>query len=194
MSTSNGHTDEQTRIGFEKFKKAVSGESDDIVQVLKSHLYTEHLLERIFLLRLPRGDKLLDGAALTYAQKVLLVEALGSIDDAVASSLKALNKVRNHLVHELGRQISDVDLLRIGSPLGKEFTRMRKEVKDDPSSTLKSVCSYLCGYLSATCAEHEARIARASESRDKRTVSQIASEVESPKHRAGRPADRSTDP
>ena len=138
-------------IELENFFRAVGGEGDATMLILRGHLFTENLLERLIRLSLPRGDKVIEAASLSYAQKLVLVEAVQHLADSVVSSLRGLNKIRNQCAHELGRAIADADVVRIGSPLGKVFTELHRESKYDPVETLKRVIGYIAGFMTSAC-------------------------------------------
>lgn len=135
----------------EKFRESIGGETDPVMLILRAHLYSENLLERLIGVKLPRGDKVIDNGNLTYNQKLILVEAFDCLEDAIISSLKNLNKLRNQCAHELQKKITEVDVTKIGSSLGKEFTRFKREAKFDQATLLRSVIDYICGYLTSTC-------------------------------------------
>ncbi len=141
---------------FERFQAATGKENDPIILLLRSHLYSESLLERIITFMLPRGDKLIENGNLTYHNKLVVVEALDCLPDIIVSSLRNLNKVRNQCAHELNRKITDGDITRIGSPLGKEFTRLKRKAKFDDTLLLRFIVAFICGHMSTICltAEH----------------------------------------
>ena len=115
------NTDEE----YELFSSTMS--DDPVATVLKFHLLTEYLLERIIKIYLPRGDKLVDSSSFSYANKLTVVDSFNVIPDEQVSSLRNLNKVRNRCSHELNHEISNSELERIGSPLGKEWTNIKRE-------------------------------------------------------------------
>lgn len=162
--------DELTRVEFEKFKLAIGEETDPTMLVLRGHLFSENLLERLIRLKLPRGDIVVDAASFSYAQKLLIVEAVEVVPDSIAASLRALNKLRNQCAHDLGRAVMDTDVVRIGSPLGKRFTAFHRGNKYDPISTLRSVVDYVVGYITGVChGEEEVQVVE-QEAKDKRAV------------------------
>jgi abortive infection bacteriophage resistance protein len=139
----------------QRFSKAINHEQDNTMLVLRTHLYTESLLERIILLKLPRGDKIIESASLSYSQKLVLVDALGGLSDPIVSSLRNINKLRNLCAHELSKLITEADAVKIGSPLGKFFTEARTKANNEPTKTLQLVFSYVCGYMAGACHEFE---------------------------------------
>lgn len=150
-SRNAGNDEELQSVEKQRFDSAIGDESDPIMLVLRGHLFSESLLERIIRLSLPRGDKVVESASFSYAQKLLFVEALETMPDSVCSSLRGLNKLRNQCAHELGRTITDADVVKIGSPLGKEFTVMHRNNKYDPVKTLRGVIHYVIGYMTGAC-------------------------------------------
>jgi hypothetical protein len=140
---------------FERFEQAIGDESDPTMLVLRAHLFTEYLLERLITFKLPRGDKVIESGNLTYNQKLVLVDSLERLPDSIISSLRNLNKLRNQCAHELDKKITDSDVTRIGSTIGKKFSQYRKDAKFDHVVLLRSVINYICGYVTATCNEIE---------------------------------------
>jgi hypothetical protein len=138
-----------------KFRDAIGAEGDAVMLLLRGHLYSENLLERLINFGLPRGDKLMESANLSYNQKLLLVEALDFLPDTIASSLRNLNKLRNQCAHQLNKKITEADITRVGSSLGKEFTEYKREANFDEAATLRKVINHVCGYLAGKCCNVE---------------------------------------
>lgn len=136
---------------FERFQQAIGSENDPTMLVLRAHLYSENLLERLINFKLPRGDKIIESANLSYHQKLVLVESLDCLPDSVVSVLRNLNKLRNQCAHELDKKIADGDVMRVGGQLGRNFTRMKREAKFEGTVLLRKVIDYVCGFLSAIC-------------------------------------------
>jgi hypothetical protein len=145
------------QLEAKKFFGALGEETDLTMIVLRAHLYIENLLERIVLAKLRRGDKVIEGGNFTFNQKLIIVDALGCLPDNVISTVRALNKLRNQCSHELGKNIQMGDITRVGSPLGKVFSGIKRITKFDERKTLTQVLSFTVGYLARTCfsAEHE---------------------------------------
>lgn len=72
----------------EEIIKVIEDIEDPTVAVLKMHLLTENLLERIILSFLPSGDKLIDKGRLSYSQKLILVDSCDHVSDIIIISLK----------------------------------------------------------------------------------------------------------
>lgn len=101
-------------------------EKDDLVPVvLRFHLLTEYLLERIVLTKLPKGHRVIENAGLSYHQKLELVHSFDVIPDSAIGSLRRLNRLRNTCSHTRDAEISRSDIEAIGSPLGKPFIELR---------------------------------------------------------------------
>ncbi|EGR7969130.1 MULTISPECIES: hypothetical protein [Vibrio] len=138
---------ELMEIEAAELSKIFVGEVEPLVQVLKAHLYTENFLEKYILVSLPRGDKLIENGNLSYHHKLLICEASEAIPDDLVSSLRNLNKIRNKFAHQLDMEISETDVLRVGSPLGSSFTKLKKDNVGNHqrlfSSLLVSICTRL---------------------------------------------------
>ena len=89
-------------------------ELDTLIPVLlHTHLFTEHLLERIIRHQLPEPQRLLDGTRVNYSTKLRLAHASGVLPDDLAGALKRLNKLRNDAAHTKGYRIDPKDLEEI---------------------------------------------------------------------------------
>ncbi len=99
---------------------AARGKSNDpILLILRCHLLTEVVLERLLDLCLePNGTAVLS-ANLRYIQKLdiasqcMLVDDFELIPQSVVASLKKLNKLRNRLSHNLNVTITYKDALEL---------------------------------------------------------------------------------
>lgn len=141
---------------YQRFKQAIGTENDPTMLVLRAHLFSENILERIITQYLPRGDRAVENGNLTFNQKLVIVDAIDCLPDSIMSSLRNLNKLRNKCAHELDKSISNADITKIGSPIGKEFTRIKRESEFDDIRILKSLIEYICGFITGHChkAEH----------------------------------------
>lgn len=136
---------------YTNFQQAIGSENDPIMLILRAHLFSENLLERLLTFKLPRGDKIIENTNFSYNQKLILVDSLDYIPDSIISALRNLNKQRNQCAHQLDKKITDGDITRIGSPLGKIFTQYKKESKFDEMVLLRNVIDHICGFLTARC-------------------------------------------
>ena len=140
---------------FNKFTAAIGDEGDPTMLILRAHLFSESLLERYITFKFPRGDKIIESGTLSFHQKLTIVDAFNELGDHVISSLRNLNKLRNQCAHQLDKKISDGDVLKVGSPLGVTFTRLRREAKFDEIILLRKIINYICGYLTGHCHYYE---------------------------------------
>ncbi|MBB4133400.1 hypothetical protein [Xanthomonas sp. 3075] len=142
MNQSSLPTKKHSTRHYEMYSGAMS--EDSVATILRFHLLTEYYLEQMIRLVLSRGDRIIDSGNYSYAQKLGIVEASDKIGDKLISSLRNLNKLRNKCSHELNHQITDSDLERVGSPLGKFWT----QIKNEQTST-RAKLGHLCGTISA---------------------------------------------
>ncbi|MCL4263097.1 MAG: hypothetical protein KJ069_07770 [Anaerolineae bacterium] len=90
---------------------------EPVSRVLKCHLLSEALLDKLlqFVLE-PNGDAVL-AAQLSYSKKLdiasrcVLVEGYELLPDYVIGSLRKLNRIRNRLAHELGASVTREEVL-----------------------------------------------------------------------------------
>jgi hypothetical protein len=106
---------------------SLAATKDLMLPLLKFHLLAERALDRLILARLTRGDRLLTGARLTFAQKLALVNAFDTIPDAAVQALRQVNRVRNQCSHVRAKAIAVDDIDRIGQPLGPEYREIKRE-------------------------------------------------------------------
>lgn len=90
---------------------------DPISRVLKCHLLSEVVLDKLIELAFEPNGKALLSANLRYNQKLdiasraLLVEDYKLLPDFVVGSLRKLNKIRNRLAHELGANVTREEIM-----------------------------------------------------------------------------------
>ena len=143
--------------GLEGLNRAIANEQDIVMVILRAHLLTENLLEQLILAGLSRGDRILDEGNLTYYQKLILTAALDLLPDPIISSLRNLNKVRNDCAHQLEKTITENDVSKIGTSLGKKFVEIRHEANFDDLTVLRHLLYYVVGAMSGTLHGREAR-------------------------------------
>lgn len=92
---------------------------DDMIAVLRGHLYVEadviDLLEGLF----PGADTLIDD--LTYEQKVRRLRKAMDLPPDLATLLKALGELRNSFAHTLDRALTEADDQRFFDALSSYF-------------------------------------------------------------------------
>jgi hypothetical protein len=77
--------------------------------VLKAHLWVETMLNGLIAVTLAKPDAL-DFDRMAFAQKVNLALASGGLQESIAPCVKALNKLRNKLAHQLDADATDESL------------------------------------------------------------------------------------
>jgi len=73
-----------------------------MLRVIKSHLFTEYIMNRIIAEKCPDHNKILDDyRSYTYAVKLTLLHCMGIIPNKLNHNLKELNRLRNAFAHNL---------------------------------------------------------------------------------------------
>jgi len=148
-------------VEIERFNKVLRSWTDPTIVVLRGHLYSESILERLIVHELPRGDRLVEEAGLSYRQKLAIGDALNIIPDNIITFLRNLNRLRNALAHEMEKEIGDDDVERLCRPLGREYSSSREKALVDSSSiadphsralfvrlvVLRQSLAWSCGYV-----------------------------------------------
>lgn len=133
---------------LEVFRRALTPASDPISTVLRTHLFTERVLEAHIRSWLQQPEALL-GLNLGYRIKLELAGAFGAIEGRILQSLRALNTLRNDLAHHIDLDISEDHINSIGSPLGESFRKMKAEHPGDLGTQLFKLLPHLAGCLIA---------------------------------------------
>lgn len=127
----NKEADEFVDIEIGDFINALESKHDLIISVLKFHLLSENLLERIVLGTLKRGDRIIEKGNLSYYQKLQLIDSFDLVKDSHIQALRHLNSLRNKCSHKKETKITLEDVDLIGRPLGKEYTTIKRKHKND---------------------------------------------------------------
>jgi hypothetical protein len=92
---------------------------DPISRILKCHLLSEAVMDRLIQLAFkPNGDAILS-ARLSYSQKLdivsrtMLFEDYPLIPELAVGSLRKLNRIRNRLSHELGASVTQEEAIEL---------------------------------------------------------------------------------
>lgn len=106
---------------------------DPVSRILKCHLLSEAILDRLLgLVFEPNGDAILS-ARLSYSQKLniasrtVLVKDCELLPDFVVGSLRKLNQIRNRLAHELGANVTREEIMGL-------FMGIEHPMPTDPST------------------------------------------------------------
>ena len=101
---------------------------DDLTpMMLRVHLVTESLLERLIIAYLPKGSGLIEKGNLSYHQKLEVANSFEELDSLLIGALRQLNKVRNSASHSREASVNRAQIEQIGRPLGSGFTEIRRE-------------------------------------------------------------------
>jgi hypothetical protein len=93
----------QTAKNIEEYRLRLIHERWLSTIILVIHLEIETMLVELLRKKLSKPQKVLENRSvnLSFAYKVSLCEALGIVDSQVAESIRAVNKLRNQLAHQL---------------------------------------------------------------------------------------------
>lgn len=122
-----------SKIALESVQRAskfvadtLTAEDDPLLGLLlRLHLLAEQSFDRIFATSFS-APKHLDEARLTFAQKLMLVRALGKVSEASYESMKRINKLRNDVAHKSSKRITIADIDHIGQVLGRDFKNLKR--------------------------------------------------------------------
>lgn len=144
--------DEIERINentLDEIKQHFIGINNPVLYILQTHLYSENLLERLLIVELPKGKKLINEGRLTFFQKIKIVESLDIIDGPVLKSLYELNKVRNSLTHKLNHEITSESITNIGLPFGDKYSYFVNKSENCLFGRLQLLCNHLIARLAS---------------------------------------------
>lgn len=121
----------------EKFEANVKYESNDEVVILKSHLVVEYYLNQILALfseSRNKIDKLDFYEKVDEIEKVEKLKKEGYIKPETFASVRALNKVRNEMGHELDFKFTEHHVDKVGFPLGEDYILKKFQNKLNPKA------------------------------------------------------------
>ena len=128
----------------------VSNINNPMLLLLQTHLYVEHLIERLIISELPKGKGLIDKARLTFKQKVLVASSFDVIEADIISGVLKLNVVRNNLAHKFQHSVKYEDIEAIGFCLGPIYKDIQEESGKCLIQEFNRISRYLLGCI-ATC-------------------------------------------
>ena len=112
-------------ISFCEFHESINAPGDLLIYVLRFHLLTENMLERIINVSLPRGANLVRNARLSYAQKLAVVDALGILDEKLTERIsQRLNSLRNSCAHKRKMKVTIKEIDPMANLSGKNYHRL----------------------------------------------------------------------
>lgn len=139
-------------------KRIYESTKNPVLVVLRMHLYSEQLLERIITAALPYADRWLSSSNPSFHHKLSLTDALDVLERNVVDAVRGLNAVRNQCAHENDKEITLADVDRIGRPLGSSYTATRHEHKSNPHTLLMLVCASIAGALGGKAHVQEKKV------------------------------------
>jgi hypothetical protein len=120
---------------FREFHESVNIHNDLLIYVLRFHLLTENMLERIITGSLPRGANLVQNTRLSYVQKLAVVDALGIIDEKLILALQRLNALRNSCAHKRKLKVIIKEIDPISELFGEKLSTVKPDPDQDPQKT-----------------------------------------------------------
>jgi len=124
---------------------------DEVSLILKCHLLSEAVLDKLLELAFePNGEALLS-ARLTYSQKLdiasrsKLTEDYALLPDFVVGSLRKLNQIRNRLSHELGATVTREEVIELF--MGIDFPMPIDPSSADVSKIIYQYTAFIFGYM-----------------------------------------------
>ncbi|CAA0120409.1 hypothetical protein [Zhongshania aliphaticivorans] len=129
------------------FQKEISKASDSIYGVLISHLYIDHLLDRIIIASTVNDSGLTGKGGLSFSSKIKLAFALSGIAPQLADSLNKLNSIRNDCAHEFGHEISQEKIDKLGRTLGSDYKRILDEHPKIGVAAVAPFAWHICGQM-----------------------------------------------
>ena len=130
--------------GYERYQKVINRQPDSVLVILRSHLLVEYYLDKIIILKIPRGDIIIEGN-FSFWQKLMIVKSLNILSSYLVDSLKNLNKIRNDCSHVLEYKISESDIDKIGRPFTSEYIKLKSE----RFSSIETLLNYTICLLTA---------------------------------------------
>jgi hypothetical protein len=94
---------EQNAKNIEEYRLSLIHERWLSTIILAIHLEIEAILVELLRRKLPKSQKVLEhkNINLSFSHKLLLCEAVDIVDSQIAESIRAVNKLRNQLAHQL---------------------------------------------------------------------------------------------
>ena len=99
---------ERMEADYQEIRRLWDQDESAIGKVLRSHLFVEHFMT-VYIQRTNLSLAPLDGARLSFAQKVMLIDWDRSGVGFLQPGIRHLNKIRNRLAHTLHADVSEAD-------------------------------------------------------------------------------------
>jgi len=110
------------------FFKLIFSIDDPLHLVIRSHLYTEVMLNAVITKNFKNPEKVIN---FSYSQKIKILFALGKLDTQLSTDLNYLNQLRNKFAHNLKYDIAEFDFSQFSDLKGiyKKKDYQRKSSK-----------------------------------------------------------------
>lgn len=106
------------------FKK----DADELIFVLRAHLFIEGILESIIKSKLPKHKAILGKPGLQFFDKLRLISAMDILPEGIFASINALNELRNKFAHNIDYKAKVEDIDKIAGPFHEAYARIKKAV------------------------------------------------------------------
>src|ERR1700676_1817672 len=144
-------TDEKEKKQFDNTVQAIGkalSKEDPLGVVIRGHLFVESQLIQLLEEALPDPGAI-DLSRLNFPTKVDLAVALKLFSELRKRGYLALNKLRNHLAHNIDVELRESDERRLLQALTEEQKKLAQDLidaasPDDPWSVLRGCVASLC--------------------------------------------------
>jgi hypothetical protein len=147
--------EEELKQFKEHVAKAGNASGDQRLAVLLTHLYTEHLLERYLIAKLPNGERLVKGDSLMYRRKLDFAAGFGELNHQLIDSLGQLNELRNNCAHKFKYTIDLAKVEKLGRTLGRDYSQFKDKYPNDEHGWLGATLPKIAERLAIVVAEAE---------------------------------------
>jgi len=115
--------DEDIRKATSIFEK----DADELIFVLRTHLFIEGILENIIKAKFSKHDVILGKNGFQFFDKLRLVKAMGFLPKGVFGSVMALTELRNKFAHDINYQTKIEDIKPIGELFKERYQKIESE-------------------------------------------------------------------
>jgi len=137
----SGASASETISIFNHYLKRLEDTDDDLILVITTCLLTEHIIDKIIDIKVPRGNEILEW---TYARKLRLIFSMGLIPEHSFENLRRLANIRNVFAHKLSPIEEDmVKHMLISNPSTPVSRLDTKKI----SESLQLMCLYILDEL-----------------------------------------------
>lgn len=123
-------------FNIDEARKHLLAERDDLLTVIRGHLYVEHVLIEFMRVALQKPTSLTIDRV-NFITKLEICAALGAVSEDQIPAIRVLNRLRNKAAHDLTHRVSErakKELFDCLPPVGKELV-----FREDGSSMEKPI-------------------------------------------------------